>query len=201
MKKKLLIICLIMISFICIGCETEPSEYDPKSKGWELWISGVVDEVYVTAITNKRTYVIKFKKKSQFTMDHFYNFEEIKEKTKGSIYKWTGCLKETHYYMWVPSNDVDNKEKQSIISKTVIDPIKSVNNTEVLKPLTKYEWQDIKVKLPSFNQTVLVKFKNKLVTTAYYTQMGVWKAEVDRKKMSGGISLKNIVQWKSVDLE
>ena len=79
MKKTLLGIYLIIILFICIGCE-KPPEYDEKSKGWKLWVSGIVDKTSIKIDGNKRTFVIEFKGDLEFKSKSFYNFEEIKEK-------------------------------------------------------------------------------------------------------------------------
>ena len=204
-----LIIYLIIILFISTGCDIEPSEYNPKSKGWELLASGIVSSAYFDFTENKKTYLIKFAGGPQIKTNRFYNFNDIKIKDKGSIYKWKGDLRDNYYYMWVPDNNIvtntspKNKETtQTLISNKIIDNTEMSNKTiDDTKMSIKYEWQNVKIKLPPFYQTVLIKFKNRIVTTAYYTQMNVWKSEIDKKKMSGGIPLKNVVQWKLVDLE
>jgi len=210
MKKTSLAIYLIVILFICIGCE-DPPDYDSKSKGWELWASGIVDKISIQISGTKRTFIVEFEGDLKFKSSHFYNFEEIKEKTKGAIYRWANL---NTYYMWVPSKEFiafpKNERKQPIIPKIItstiepisIEPIKSItpiiNNTKIL---TLSKWQDIALKLPPFNQTAIVKFENGLITIAYYERPGMWKAEINRKKISGGIALKNIVQWKVIDLK
>jgi len=98
MKKMLLIIYLVMISFICIGCES------PPDKGWELWISGTVDKTSIQINEYKKTFIIEFEGNLEFKSSRFYNFKEVEEKTKGSVYRWSGTRS---YYMWVPSDDID----------------------------------------------------------------------------------------------
>ena len=196
MKKTLSTICLMTILFICIGCDLKPSEFDPKSKGWELLISGIVDEVCFAITENKKIYIIKFKESSQIKVNRFHNFHDIKEQDKGSVYKWKGDLRKgRYYYMWCPDDNIDIPPENKKIAQTSTPKI--VYDISIAK----YKWQNVKTKLPSFYQTVLVKLENNLVTTAYYTQRNIWKAEIDKNKMSGGMPLKNIIQWKLVDLE
>lgn len=202
MKKTLLAIYLITILFICTGCGKEPPEFDSKSKGWELWASGIIDKISTKIDGTKRTFVIEFEGDLRFESKRFHNFEDIKKKTKGSVYRWSGF---NTYYMWVPNENIDvssikeiKQPIRPIMPKTIIP---TINNTKILMPLIRYEWQNIRSKQPPFEQTAIIKFKNGLITIAYYKRPGIWKAEIDRNKMSGGIPLKNIVQWKLVDLK
>jgi hypothetical protein len=79
-------------------------------------------------------------------------------------------------------------------------PLKTLSATNENNSVVSNGWQNISNN-PTVYQTVLVKFKNGLTTTAYQTKTGDWKADINRDKLSGGIPLKEIVQWKTVNLE
>lgn len=90
-----------------------------------------------------------------------------------------------------------SKKKESsteIISRTMPIP-----TTLVLK--TVITWKDPYSISPVPHVTVLVKLENGIITTAYLTQRGDWKAELFKNKMSGGTSLRDVEAWKEVDLQ
>lgn len=135
----------------------------------------------------------------------------------GTLYKFTKYNADdiNGWFQWVPKNSVasttspkniNTKEPEGGLSIVVKSgkfyegDTKTKKIEKVVSPPKKYNWQSLMSPPPSY-QTVLIKFKNGLCTTAYYTPTGDWKSEMDRKKLSGGIALKEVSQWKFVDLE
>lgn len=209
MRKTILIICTI--TMLLIGCETRPTEYDHKAKGWVLWASGLVDKANIIVKQNSRTFVVEFEGDLKVEGDDFYNFNDIVEGSYGSLYRWpTGV---GYVFMWV-SEEESSVAVKSIKGKKIGSPItpplelekalaariKAKTAVKETAP-TKYEWYSANSYSPPYHQTVLIKFGDGLTTTAYYAPTKKWKSDINRRKMSGGIALKDVSHWKIIDLE
>jgi hypothetical protein len=204
MKKILFILILLSIT-IFSGCDDTDINFDPTSPGWELWGTGIVSDLKIESRGSaSRTFTIIFLGGQEIKTNRiFKNFNEIQKGMKGSIYKLETF---THtYFLWEEEKSITQKSK-SAPTKTVNEETKKeikqieIETNTPLKKIIVYEWQTALMPPPT-NQTVLVKFKNGIVTTAYYTNKGEWKAEVDKIKMSRGMALENILEWKFLNLE
>ncbi len=208
MKKTLLTTCLGMMLFVGIGCDSKPTTFDPMEGNWELWREGTIVrkkiEIKTGGTTEKRIFILEFKDGVDVKSSRIHEYSKINEGGYGRLYCWNG-LDNDNTYMWIPSDDVVDSS-----SKKEVDPISVKDFIANMKPPTskpiaiipmKYEWRSAQSYFPPYYQTVLIRFKDGIVTTAHYTQKKEWKAEIDRKKLSGGIALKNVKEWKLVDLE
>jgi hypothetical protein len=196
-KKILLIISLITTMFIGLNCDRGPTEYDPKAKGWKFWVSGVVNKTNIKIERSRRTFIVEFVGDLKVEVLRFYNFNDIKVGQFGSIYKWPSGYDQ---YMWVPG-DTNEQKTSTPISTLKTEPTPEQIIPPPAIPILKSTWEEANSTLPTPYQTVLIKFKNGIVTTAYCTQTKEWKAEIDKEKLSRGIPLKDVIQWKLVDLE
>lgn len=180
--------------------------------GWELWREGTIERKKIVMEKNGtaevRKFVLEFENGEDVKSGRFHKWEDIKEGSTGHLYCWDG-MDSDNTYMWVSKGGVSvsslkKKEKPKgglfLTVKTGKFYSEDAKDEEVTPLPKRYEWHNL-VTSPPIHQIVLVKFKNGIVTTAHYTPMKEWKAEIDRKKLSGGIALKNVVQWKIVDLE
>lgn len=206
MKKTLLTIYLVAIMCIGIGCKKSmPTEYNPKLIGWNLWASGVIDEFKIEMDGTKRIFVIEFADGSKFKSkgpgDEFYNWDDIKEKIKGSVYRWDKGFS-GYIYMWKSVENIKYID-------TIFTPLKTAAKTfstpayvelKATTP-TKYKWHNASIQYPAYGECVVIEFKNGTLTMGYYTRIKEWKADVDRTKMSKGQALKNVIRWKLIDLE
>jgi hypothetical protein len=219
MKKTIMMTCLIMVMLPFMGCDSKPTDFDHRADGWELWREGQIERKKITMEKNgsgeERIFVLEFVNGEDVKSSRFHKWEDIKEGSTGHLYSWDG-MDNDNTYMWVSTGGVapvasPKKKGDVVILKTATDnrqetfikisPGDLTADGNKLKFSVKiYNWQNIMISPPAY-KTVLVKFKNGLVTTAYITSTGDWKSEMDRKKLSGGIALKEVSKWKFVDLE
>lgn len=210
MKKIILTFCAV--TMLLIGCDTPPPEYDHNMDGWTLWASGMVDKAFIDIDGKIRKFIVEFEGNQKVETNKFYNFNDIVDGTEGSVYKWpspnTG-----DYFMWVP-RDESTSVKRSVVAKKLFDVLSPPPELEkalasrikvdaaTMEPTpTKYEWHSATHQPPDTDQTVVLEFEDGLLTIGYYTRTKEYKSDVGRRKMSGGIALKNVVRWKLIDLE
>ncbi len=215
MKKMIFtIFTMAIISIVLLtmtGCETRPTEYDHKAKGWELWAGGQVDKANIIMHGTVRTFVVEFEGDLKVEGDDFYNFNDIVEGTNGSIYRWNTGVGSV--FMWVPTEGSTSVRK-SVVVKRLIEALSPPPELEkalasrieadaaTKKPTpAKHEWHSAIHQPPDADQTVVLEFEDGLLTVGYYTRTKEYKTDVNRRKMSGGIALKNVVRWKSINLE
>ncbi len=210
MKKTIMIMCLAAIMLL-VGCDSKPLDFDHRTDGWKLWREGTIERKKIVmekagASTEQRWFVLEFVDGEDVRSTRMHDFDKMKEGETGVLYCWDGrdC---DNTYMWIAKEGVASvspKKKSdgghALTIKTEKFYTEDDKVEEVIPPPKRYGWNTM-ASSPPIHQTVLVKFKNDLVTTAYYTPLKKWKAEVDRNKLSGGIALKDVVRWKIVDLE
>lgn len=209
MKKTILTICAV--TMLLIGCETRPTEYDHKAKGWKLWASGTVDKANTIVKQNNRKFVVEFEGDLKVEGNDFYNFNDIVEGSCGSLYRWNTGV--DYIFMWVPAEDSTSVRK-SIVVKKMIEALRPPSELEEAlasrieadaatrrSTSAKHEWHSATHQPPDTDHTVVLEFEDGLLTVGYYTRTKEYKTDVDRRKMSGGIALKNVVRWKSINLE
>ena len=202
---------------VLAGCKPEDDQWDVSEDCWEVWSQGIVTniaEVLVKGSTKERIRYT-FDNGAIIEMGHIKNPGSVQAGSTGTLYKFTlyNADDDDAWFQWVPDENaaispqkktsslMEVETKEELLSNNTPEPraFFAVEDGEV-KVKTRHDWQGM-MPPPPVQQTVLVKFEDGLVTTAYYTRTKEWKAEIDRRKMSGGIALKNIVQWKIVDLE
>ena len=204
-------ICLAMVVLVGIGCDSKPTSFNHMEGKWELWREGTISrkkiEIDTSGTSEKRIFILEFKDGIDVRSTRVYEYSKINPPENGRLYCWNG-LDNDNTYMWVPSNDivVDSLAKKKLDPSSILSMKKSSTDIPTPKPPiviipTKYEWKSAQSYSPPYHQTVLIRFKDGIVTTAHYTQRKEWKAEVDRKKLSGGIALKDVKEWKFIDLE
>ena len=217
MRKAILTICLAVAMFSIVGCDSKPTGFDHRDEGWELWKEGEIVRKKInienqTSSSANRIFVLEFKDGTDVKSSRFHEFEKVKENEIGKLYCWDGqdC---DNTYMWIKDGlavyDISPKKKEDVLLKTTPKKAQETYIRITSDSLTAdgnklsvkiYSWQGLMSPPPAY-KTVLVKFKSGLVTTAHITSTGDWKSEMDRKKLSGGIALKKVSQWKYVDLE
>lgn len=190
-------IIILMILFIS-GCvkippsTTETREETKKLESIPINKGTIVD---ITFINGHDLTQIKFSDGGVVLCGYYWkNRKDIKIGQTGTLFVSNNhdkkhCHCQTCWWSW--KENVSNKETTKIIP---------TENKKQKANIIDGEWQSLITSPPEY-KTVLVKFKNGLVTTGYITSTGDWKSEMDRKKLSGGIALKNVSQWKLVDLE
>ena len=87
--------------------------------------------------------------------------------------------------------------KQEKIEKTEIK-YKQEKITILSKELQN-NWKRAETFKSEIQKTVLVRLNNNTIAMAYFTNKEEWKLDIYRNKMSGGVSLKNVVDWKEID--
>lgn len=186
-----IVLCLIF------GClDGKPSSWNVKEEKWEVWKEGKI--VSLKDVKKGATVYaeITFTDGVSITMGAIKDQSRIGIGSTGMLYKHNfGNEDKISWFQWINSEDT----KAGIV-KVKEEPIKDNIIEKITDPPKRYDWQNIITSPPAY-QTVLVKFKNGLTTTAYQTPTEKWKADTDRKKLSGGIALKEVSQWKFVDLE
>lgn len=216
MKNAIMTICLAVVMCASIGCDSKPTTFDHLEGNWKLWREGTIArkkiEIRTRGTTEKRIFILEFKDGVDVKSTRIHEYSKINEGESGRLYCWNG-IDHDNTYMWVPvdpTNDVALLERIKKLAKewkarenpphktfeVVQEPV-AVAESEVKKQ----DWKNIKSGKPPFHQTVLIEFKDGLTTTAYYTPEKKWKIDTDRKKMSGGIALKDVAKWKFIDLE
>lgn len=208
MKKITLTICLAMIMCIGVGCKNPTVEYDVETKGWELWATGVVDETRIEINGQVRKFIIEFVGDLKIEEQNFHNFNEVKEKMSGSVYRYSQRGFGGNYlYMWKEGESVTPMSPPIKVLDMFATRMKAdteekakINATTRATTLAEYKWHSAAHQPPTPGETVVIEFKDGLLTIGYYTRTKTWKTDVDRKKMSGGLPLKNVSRWKLVDL-
>jgi len=101
----------------------------------------------------------------------------VKEGEKTIRYKW-----------------VETEEKPE--SKT---KIKKSTEFKITPILTTPSWEQTFRKLPPYNKTVLVRYKNEVtITTAYVNSKKEWKLETERETYKGGKTIDTIKEWREI---
>ena len=61
-------------------------------------------------------------------------------------------------------------------------------------------WKRATIYKPKTSKVVLAKFNNGVVVIAYFTIKAEWKLNFYKNKINGGISLRNVIDWKESNL-
>lgn len=230
MKKKIfLTICLAAIMFGLVGCE-DP-EWDHKSNGWVLWATGIVDTTRIQVINSTRKFIIEFEGDLKIEASNFHNFNDIKEKSKGSIYKYVNF---STYYMWVPDEEYNGasgtvpvkKCKEELNEQTTIAKKKAAFHKradEITKRRKAEAWMERadeivtgqqradeigtswqkanKIENLKANDLVLIQLDNGIVAIGFVTYDKKWKLSLNKDKYEYGRTLTNVLKWKRINLE
>ncbi len=204
-------ICLAVVMCASIGCDSKPTTFDPLEGNWELWREGTIIrkkiEIETGGTTEKRIFILEFKDGVDVKSTRIHEYSKINEGESGRLYCWNG-LDSDNTYMWIPDKSVVIAIEEDPISVEDFianmkkqDSIADMKESQIkVSSIKKQDWNRVGSP-PPYHQTVLIKFKDGLTTTAYYTPTKEWKTDINRRKLSGGIALKDVAHWKFIDLE
>jgi hypothetical protein len=106
-------------------------------------------------------------------------------------------IREDDTVKWVENKELTKKGKQL---KKIEDTSenKKVFSSRKIKE-TPSTWVEVFRKLPPKDTVVLVKYTNGVITTAYVNFKNEWKLTTDKGRISGGVTLKSVSEWKTIN--
>lgn len=172
---------------LVFGClDPQPDCWSIDQGNWEVWKEGTVISLGEKTESGERYIKIVFSDGQTVNMGAVKDRGRIKIGSTGKLYKCNNNNKDAYsWFQWIENEKKDITAKQKV--KEVI--------IEKVIEITKAEWKRADIYLPQPYKTVIIKLDNGIITTAYLTNTNEWKLEFYKNKLSGGISLKGVVDW------
>jgi hypothetical protein len=231
MKKSALMILLIVSMITIAGCDPEDWDVTSSGwQSWGEGTIAEKQYVKHPKLDSKRVICLDFANGDQVLVGKLYESAKVKTGQKGCLYKWTGGDSSRDYncwFRWIPeekpvaltNTDTDGNERivRELEAKIIVleekaklaDTLQAdgfqlgkIHSTPVVEaPVKKYDWKPTFRSLPKDHVIVLVRTEDGIVTTAHVNKKKEWKLETNRDKLSGGISLTNVKEWKEIDID
>jgi hypothetical protein len=171
MKKTLNF--FVLYAIIILFCFSLTYGGNQKKLNWEVMHAGTLLDIDGFG----DSYIILKFEDGQFILTRWNetNFNGMKLGQYGTMSKTKD--KGITYYCWIASKQ-ENIEKR-------IEPKEEIETEKEVETQNKFEWNDIDLKSPPQNTTVLVLLKKDIYTTAYLDDKS-WKLETNRERVLGG---------------
>ena len=196
---------LAMVGPFIQGCCFNTPPTDPNSDPndlWTLYHSGTISKIdFFEGEGNEKYYW-----NSQFTFDDgmVIKMDRLESKHHPKIGEFG--------HLFVDSRYKDNNHSQiqngdfKWIRMIPVEPEPKILSVKVApekqqKETMNNSWKNPSIKMPIYGQPVIAKLKDGSFAMVYLNKKEEWKLDVNKNKISGGMSIRNVVEWKEVELD